>query len=143
MEVTGKEKIPVKEGLWETDAAGSYLIGDRCAACGELFFPRKAIQFCPHCHHQELKKVRFSQQGIIINSTVVYQQPAGGFYNGPVPYAYGIVELPEKIRVQTLFTGCDLESIRPGQKARLVIEALFTDEEGRDLMTYKFIPELH
>jgi len=52
----------------------------------------------------------------------------------------GFVELPEGVRVQTLFTGCDPDSLEIGMDVELVIEKLFEDQEGHDVITYKFRP---
>ncbi len=131
--------IPVKEGLWEIVGQEPRLVGDVCAECGELFFPQKTIKFCAHCSSRKLEKILLSREGIIKNFTVVYQRPAGGFYSGPVPFAYGVVELPEKIRIQTLFSGCDLEGLRTGMAVRLTVEKL-SEEPGEEMVTYKFAP---
>ena len=136
-----EEREPVKVGLWEGLEAEVYLVGSRCGACGEIFFPRKESGFCPHCQHKSLADVRLSGEGTISTFTVVCQQPGGGFYKGPVPYAYGVVQLPEGVNVQTLFTGCKPEKIKVGLKARLVIEELFK-EDGSSIDTYKFVPVL-
>ncbi len=135
------DKVPIEEGLWEGSGDAVVLVGDQCGACGELFFPQKTINFCSHCHQEKLGKTQLSREGKILTRTVVYQPPAGGFYHGPVPYAYGIVELPEKIKIETLFTGCELEDIIIGQKAALVIEGLFNNQEGEEVITYKFVPK--
>jgi len=141
MSVAGKEKEHVKAGLWEEAGAEAYLVGSSCGACGEIFFPKKESGFCPHCQHKSLADARLSGEGTISTFTVVCQQPGGGFYKGPVPYAYGVVRLPEGVNVQTLFTGCEPEKIKVGLKARLVIEELF-EEDGSIIDTYKFAPVL-
>lgn len=135
-----KEKVPIKEGMWEISPSGeANLIGSKCLSCGELYFPAREEGVCTHCQQKDLEKVELSNRGTISSFTVVYQQPAGGFYKGPVPYAYGFVELPEGIKVETLFTGCDLEQLEVGMEVALVIEELF-EEDGKDILTYKFKP---
>ena len=62
------------------------------------------------------------------------------YYKGPVPYAEGFVELPGGVRVQTLLTDCDFEDITIGMEVEMVIETLHEDEEGNEIMTYKFRP---
>lgn len=139
MEHNKEQGVPVKEGLWEMIDQQPKLIGDVCEECGEIFFPPKVIKFCAHCHSRKLNKTGLSREGKIKNFTVVYQRPAGGFYNGPVPFAYGVVELPEKVWVQTLFAGCDLETLRTGMAVRLVVEKLSGDAD-EEMLTYKFVP---
>jgi uncharacterized OB-fold protein len=51
------------------------------------------------------------------------------YYKAEVPYAIGFVELPEGIRVETLFTGCDLDDLRVGVDAEMLIDKLH-EEDG-------------
>lgn len=139
MDNNKEQGMPVKEGLWEMIEQQPQLLGDVCEQCGEIFFPPKVIKFCAHCHSRKLNKIGLSREGKIKNFTVVYQRPGGGFYNGPVPFAYGVVELPEKVWVQTLFAGCDLETLRTGMDVRLIVERI-SQEEGQEMLTYKFVP---
>ncbi len=133
------KSIPIREGLWGVNDAGEIaLIGSKCTSCGELFFPRKQNGVCTHCQGRNLEDVRLSDQGKVITCTVVYQRPGGGFYKGSVPYAYGVVELPEGVRFMSLLVSDDLESIKVGSNVRLVIDPLFEDEEGNQVLTYKF-----
>ncbi|OHE24617.1 MAG: hypothetical protein A3J94_09030 [Syntrophus sp. RIFOXYC2_FULL_54_9] len=62
------------------------------------------------------------------------------YYRGDVPYAIGYVELPEGVRVETLFSTSDFEQLRIGLDVELVIERLHEDEEGNEVLTYKFRP---
>ena len=39
-----------------------------------------------------------------------------------------------------MFTGCDPEAIKIGMDVELVIEKLGEDEQGNEVMTYKFRP---
>ena len=135
-------KVPVKEGLWSVLPDGDVkLVGSKCKACGEVFFPKKELNYCSYCQQEDLEDILLSKKGKITTYTVVYQKPAGGFYKGPIPYSYGMVELPDGVNVETLFTGCDdLEQIKSGLEANLVIEKLFDEEDGTEILTYKFAP---
>jgi len=140
--MSSKKTIAVEEGLWAIPSPPGekpYLIGSQCLSCGELYFPRKKKGFCVHCQRRGLKDVPLSRKGKIISFSVVMQPPAGGFYRGPVPYAYGVVGLPEGVEVLSLFTG-NLGELNVGMDVELVIEKLFDDEEGNEITTYKFIP---
>jgi uncharacterized OB-fold protein len=137
-----KNRIPVREGLWAEPASVDekpQLIGSRCRSCGELFFPRKDIALCGHCQSGELEEVKLSTKGKIYNYTIVTQRPPV-YYRGEVPYALGFVELPEGIRIETLFTGCDPDSLHVGMDVELVIQKLHEDDDGNEVMAYKFRP---
>lgn len=134
------KRIPVREGLWtQPSSAGQQpqLIASRCYSCGEIFFPAKRI--CGYCQQKGLEEIKLSRRGKIFSVTVVMQRPPI-YYQGPVPYAIGYVELPEGVRVETLFTGDNLEALRIGMDVELVIEKLYEDNEGNEVLTYKFRP---
>jgi hypothetical protein len=136
----GKMIIPLTEGLYTLPSSPyekPQLIGSKCINCEELFFPKKEKRLCIHCQQMTLEEVKLSRQGKIASFTIVLQPPAGGFYHGPVPYAYGYVDLPEGVRVETQFTG-DFNALEIGGDVELVIEKLYEDAEGNEFVTYKF-----
>lgn len=90
-----------------------------------------------HCQQKKLEDVELGPWGKIISFTVAMQQPAGGFYRGPVPYAYGLVDLDEELRIQTQFAG-DFEKLRLGMTVKLVIETLHEDAEGSEIQIFRF-----
>jgi uncharacterized OB-fold protein len=140
--MSSKKKIAVEEGLWTIPSSlgeKPQLIGSRCLSCGEIYFPRKKKGLCIHCQQKTLDDVLLSGKGKIVSFSVVEQPPAGGFYKGPVPYAYGVVELPEGVELLSLFTG-NLGELEVGMEVEMVIEKLFDDDEGNEITTYKFIP---
>ena len=125
------KRIPIKEGLWTTPSTPGeepQLIGSKCPACGEIYFPKKPKDRCVHCQHQGLEDIKLSRRGKIHTCSMVTQRPPK-FYLGEMPYAYGCVDLPEGVRVETSFTG-DLESLKPSMDVELVIEKLGKDDEG-------------
>jgi len=71
--------------------------------------------------------------------TVVANRPPG--YRGPLPYGFGVVELDGvDLQVITRLTQSDLARLRPGLPVTLVIEPLFTDDEGTAVASYAFAP---
>ncbi len=137
-----KKRIPVKEGLWTTPSSPGekpQLMGSKCLSCGEIFFPKKEKWGCTNCQSKNIEDIKLSRKGKIYSFTVVMIQPPM-YYKGPVPYAFGYVELPEGVRVETLFTDYDLEALKIGMDVELVIEKLHEDDEGNEVMAYKFRP---
>lgn len=137
-----KERIPVRSGLWDdtSDRDGApRLIASKCVDCGELFFPKKDNGICTFCQSDNIEEIRLSTRGKIYSSTVVMMRPPA-YYRGDVPYAMGFVELPEGIRIQTLFTDWNESVLKVGQEVEMVVERLHMDEEGREIVTYKFKP---
>ena len=144
MVIVEKKKVPIKENFWTSPASPTEeprLIGSKCRACGEVFFPRREKGFCVHCFQKNiLEDIKLSRIGKIVTFSMVMQQPAGGFYKGAVPYVYGLLDLPEGVRIETLFSINEFSELKEGREAELVIGKLCDDDEGREVLTFKFRP---
>ena len=137
-----KKTLPVREGLWTTPKSPDEkpsLIGSKCPACGQVYFPRKEKQICIRCQHRGLNDVELSREGKIYSFSIIMQQPTG-YYIGKVPYAYGVIVLSDGVRVRTHFTGCDFNDLKLDMPVELVIEKLGEDEQGNEIMAHKFRP---
>ena len=96
---------------------------------------------CTWCQSGELADIELGPTGVVFSHTTVMMRPPGGYYKGNVPYSMGIVELPEGVFVDTLFTEEEAGRIEIGTAVELVIETLYNDDE-EEVMTYKFRPVL-
>jgi uncharacterized OB-fold protein len=58
------------------------------------------------------------------------------------PYIQGFVDLPEGIRILTQLTDCELskDALEIGMEVELVIGRIRTNEEGDEVIGYKFRP---
>ncbi|MBI2906923.1 MAG: Zn-ribbon domain-containing OB-fold protein [Chloroflexi bacterium] len=128
--------IPVAEGLFSMDVEKPHLIGSKCSSCGEVFFPRRLI--CLKCGGEKIEEAALSPGGALYSFTVVRQKPPQ--YRGPVPYALGYVELPEGPLVLSPLQVTEFESLKIGMQMELVMEKLFDDEEGNEVVAFKFRP---
>ncbi len=70
--------------------------------------------------------------------TAVTTAPPG--YRGPVPYGFGVVELPEGIRVVTRLTEADPARLWADQPMRLVVTDLHVDQDGTTVTAPAFAP---
>lgn len=133
-----KKRIPVKEGLFTMPSSPDekpQLIASECPSCGEVLFPKRKI--CTNCQEEKLREITLSQRGKIYSFSVVMQRP-GRYYEGPVPYAFGWVEFPEKVRVEGLFVCDDFDDLRIGRDVEVVIERLTDDKDGNEVVAHKF-----
>ena len=83
-----------------------------------------------------MAEVLLSAEGTLWAWTAVTAPPPG--YRGEVPYGFGVVELPEGVRVLTRLTESDPARLRFGQDVRLQLVRLHTDDQGRDVLTWAF-----
>lgn len=132
--------IPVTAGLLPADGDVA-LMGCACPACGARFFPCRAHCPNPACDARELEKVRLGRRGTLYSYTVQAYRPPPLFRMEPwAPYALGLIELDEGLRVLAMLTGVALDALRIGMPLELVLEPLYRDAEGRDVLTYKYKP---
>ena len=135
-----KKMMPIAPELFtlpEGSDKEPHLIGSRCKACGELYFPTQIT--CSRCFSENLEIVYFSSKGKVRSSTVIYVRPP--LYEGPMPYAIGQVTLAEGVIVPVVFTDLNLEKPLPiDTEVEMVLKNYGTDNDGHEIITYMFRP---
>jgi uncharacterized protein len=135
------EPVPVARDLFTWSDGGAALIGTRCTGCGTHYFPKSLSCRNPGCARKAVEDVHLGRRGHLYSFTVQSYRPPALFRMEPFePYALGLVDLPEGPRVLGMLTGRDPSEIRIGMPVRLVAEALYTDDSGRAVLTYKYAP---
>ena len=128
---------PVHDGLFRLGGDGEIrLLGGFSSTSGKYHFPR--LPACPYTGADDVEAVELSDRGTLWGWTAVTAPPPG--YQGDVPFGFGIVELPEGLRVITRLTEPAPDRLQRGQAMRLVIAPLHVDDEGRSVVTYAFTP---
>ena len=125
---------PIAPGLF--DVAGPQLIAARCPSCTKLHFPAGPV--CPYCAREGCAESRVGPRGRLRLFTAVASQPPG--YRGPLPFGFGVVEVEDGLCVITRLTEARLAHLRPGLPMRLVVDTLFTDDDG-PVLSWAFAPE--
>src|SRR3954449_6039998 len=126
-------ETPAVEGWFTDDPA--CLLGSRCASCGTVFFP-KIDGFCrnPACQGTEFEQVELSRRGTVWSYTDAQYQPPPPYIPRTDPYepfALAAVELPEGLVVLgQVADGYGVRDLRVGAEAELVVETLYTDQDG-------------
>jgi hypothetical protein len=132
-----KHAIPLREGLFRIPTSPGEkpaLIASRCPRCGEHFFPKRAI--CLACGQVGLEETYLTGPGKIWTFTIARMTPPGSLIEAP--YVVAQVELPEKVIVQSVLSDCDVDSVRVDMPVELVLEKVKEDEEGNDVVAFKF-----
>lgn len=129
---------PIAPGLFTVPPAAPRLVAARCPACWGLQFP--AADTCPYCGHDGCEPAHVGPVGSLHLFTAIRTAPPG--YRGPLPYGFGVVELPEGLRVITRLTESDPSVLRPGLPVRLVVAPLFADEDGTPVLAYAYAPDV-
>ncbi len=140
--MTTADRVPVAEGLFAETANGPRLLGSKCATCGTPYFPKTSICRRPDCAASKIEDAQFGPRGTLWSYSVQhYPPPPPAKYDEPYsPYAMGMVDLDEGLRVLARISTNDLDAIKPGMAVELVIERLYGDAQGNEVLTWKFRP---
>ncbi|MYW63888.1 hypothetical protein GTY65_07365 [Streptomyces sp. SID8379] len=108
-------------GFWDGVAEHRLLI-QRCTECDVLRFPW--LPGCNACGGQEWDTVEASGEGTVFSYVVMHHPPFPAF---DPPYAVGLIELAEGVRIVSNVIGVPYDKVRIGLPVRL--EFLRADEE--------------
>ena len=135
---SSRRPVSINEKLFKLPSPEeeSRLTGVKCRSCGELFFPRRTK--CIKCFAEEMEEEPLGRRGKVYSYTIVHHATPG--YKGPIPYAVGAVELPGGIVILSPLTQCQLDQLKIGMDVELVLEKLYEDENGNEVISYKFKP---
>lgn len=120
--------LPFTHASYQQHLSAHRLMGSRCAACGAMHLPPRAI--CPACRSVQMTWMEFSGRGRLAGFTSVFIAPtamAQAGYGRDKPYLSAVVELEEGAKISARLLGLDAahpENILVGQP--LVVD--FIDE---------------
>jgi uncharacterized OB-fold protein len=97
----------------------------KCKKCGALFFPPRLV--CSKCRTSEFETLQLQDEGKILTYTIIRVGPDR--FSKETPYAIGIVELNDGLKLTTQIVDTALEKIQIGKKVKLVFRKI--QEDGR------------
>jgi len=109
----------------------------KCSGCGRVAFPPRLV--CPSCKGQNFETVKLSEDGTLLTYTVV--RVASDKFSKETPFAVGIVELSDGVRITTQLADVDPDELKTGRKVKMVFRKV--QEDGRAGILcygYKFVP---
>jgi uncharacterized OB-fold protein len=132
------KRRPVAPDLFDLGADGAItLLGGYSPTSGLHHFPR--FEICPYTGADDVEPARLADRGTLWSWTAVTTAPPG--YTGAVPFGFGIVELPEGLRVITRITEADPSALEFGMAMRLVADAVAVDDDGTEVVAWAFAPD--
>jgi uncharacterized OB-fold protein len=137
VQVVGEGRRPVRSSLLVGDMAepeSLKIAGSRCRECGEATLGMNSL--CPNCGSATVEPLAFAQDGVVWTFTVVRYKPPGD-YRGPdpfVPFALGLVELPEGLRILAPIGG-PVDAVRIGMLVRF--RPIVRDD---DVVQFNYVP---
>ena len=129
--------LAVADGLFRADDDGVVLLGARCGTCGQPGFP--ATPHCSYCGAADPDPLPLGRVATLWAFTTVHTAPPG--YAGPVPYDFGVVEVPEGLRVVTRLWFPDDHVPAFGEPMQLTTDAVDTTDDGDEVHTWCYVPQ--
>ena len=135
-----KKKVPIVEGVCTCPSDDPRLIISRCKKCGGVLFPK--APFCPNpdCEksRDNIEVIELSKRRKLYSYTYQLYQPPAPFRMEPFkPYAIGVVDFPEGLRVYGIMTTMD--NLRIGMEVDTTVGKLYEDEEN-EYLTWMWEP---
>jgi uncharacterized OB-fold protein len=109
----------------------------KCSGCGKISFPPRSR--CPKCGKTEFEKEILPDEGTVVTFAVVHVAPPQ--FSEQTPYAVGIVELENGVRITTQIVDCPPSEMKIGQKVKIEFRRVQADGEAGVLCYgYKCVP---
>ncbi|KQX95847.1 Zn-ribbon domain-containing OB-fold protein [Variovorax sp. Root473] len=96
------------EGRWITTC---------CKGCGRSTFPPKPV--CPHCWSPDVQWTELSTRGTLYSWTRVHAAPA--VFGAEAPYAVGIVDLSDGVRLACRLVETQGQPLRVDQPVEMLV----------------------
>jgi uncharacterized OB-fold protein len=135
------QAVPFKEGILTRPLSpvdGIRLSGVKCRSCGALTLGKR--DHCINCTSTDIEDHIFSKFGKIYSYTVVRASPPPPYPREsfkPFPVAW--VELDDGLYILSEII-CDVDDIKFELPVELIVSKGWEDENGNDVLMYKFKP---
>ncbi|MBM3311718.1 MAG: Zn-ribbon domain-containing OB-fold protein [Candidatus Aminicenantes bacterium] len=129
--------MPTPSKYWREIPQRFRFEAGKCARCGYLAFPPRLV--CPQCGHREFAPHKLAETGKLLTYTVVRVAPGG--FEDEAPYAVGIAQLADGVKLTAQVADCEFADLKVGMDVRLEFRKMSEDgAAGVISYGYKFVP---
>jgi uncharacterized OB-fold protein len=130
--------MPTPSRYWREIPQRYRLEAKKCKKCGIVLFPPRLI--CPECKGREFEDTKLADKGKILTYTIIRVPPHQ--FVDQAPYAVGIAELDDGVKLTGQIVDCDFEDLKIGQRVKIEFRKIYDEGEAGILCYgYKFVPE--
>jgi hypothetical protein len=115
------------------------LEAQKCKNCGVVLFPPRLI--CPDCKSRDFEDTKLAEKGKVLTYTIIRVPPHQ--FVDQAPFAVGIMELDDGVKLTAQIVDCDFEDLKIGLRVKIEFRKIF--EEGSSGILcygYKFVPDM-
>jgi uncharacterized OB-fold protein len=130
--------MPTPSRYWREIPQRYRLEADKCKNCGYVAFPPR--QICPRCQSRQFEAITLADSGKVITYTIIRVPPRP--FADQAPYAVGIVELDDRVRLMGQIVDCNFEDLKIGMRVKIEFRMIYQEgEAGVIYYGYKFVRE--
>jgi len=123
------------EQFYKYLAQGKLMAG-KCRKCGKIHLPPRPL--CDECFSQEFEWVKVSGKGKLLTYTVIHIAPQQ--FQAIAPYAVGIVQLENGLKIPGMITGATQEQLKIGMELTIDFGTCNTAQPWPQWPRYCFKP---
>lgn len=129
--------MPNPSKYWREIPQRYRLEAGKCTKCGFVAFPPRLV--CPQCGNRKFEKTKLADSGTILTFTIIRVPPHQ--FEDQVPYAVGIAELDDGVRLTAQIVDCDIAALKVGMRVRIEFRKIYEEgDAGLIYYGYKFVP---
>jgi len=123
------------EQFYKFLAQGKLMAG-KCQRCGKIHLPPRPL--CDKCFSQQFTWITVPSKGKLLTYTVIHVAPQQ--FQNIAPYAVGIIQLENGLKLPGMITGVAQEQLRIGMELTIDFNACTTAETWPQWPRYCFKP---
>ena len=112
------------------------LMAGKCLKCGKIHLPPRPL--CDNCFSQEFEWVNVSGNGTLLTYTVINVAPEQ--FHAIAPYAVGIVQLEDGLRIPGMINGVTQAKLKIGMELTVDFGSCSTTQQWPQWPRYCFKP---
>jgi uncharacterized OB-fold protein len=116
--------------------ANGKLMAGKCTRCGKIHLPPRPL--CDNCFHQEFTWIPVSGKGKLLTYTVIHIAPTQ--FQAMAPYAVGIVQLQNSLKIPGMISGVAPEQLKIGMDLTIDFGTCSTTQQWPQWPRYCFKP---
>jgi len=112
------------------------LMGGKCRKCGKVHFPPRPL--CDDCFSKDFEWIEIPTKGKLLTYTIIHVAPAQ--FQSMVPYAMGIMQLENGLKIPGMIKDVQLDQIKIGMPLEIAFEACSQTQTWPQWPRYYFKP---
>jgi uncharacterized OB-fold protein len=112
------------------------LMGGKCKKCGKIHLPPRPL--CDRCFSKEFEWTRIQPKGKLVTYTIIHVAPPQ--FQQMTPYAVGIIQLENNLKIPGMIREVAPEQIKIGMELTIAFETFTTTSQWPQWPRYYFKP---